>query len=74
MSRFIKTRMSKMTKSEMKVKIMSMLLELEPSDRIALIESIGKKLRQANSREISKDVAAFAIKTGNKKNVDQYPV
>ena len=53
---------------------MSLLNDLELSSRISLIESIGKRLRQQNSIEISNDVKQDAIKRGTKKKIEIYPV
>ena len=50
--------------TELRLKILSLLNELELSKRIPLIESIGKRLRQQNSIEINNDVKQDAIKRG----------
>ena len=60
--------------TEIRVKILSLLNELELSSRISLIESIGKRLRQQNSIEINNDVKQDAIKRGTKKKIEVYPV
>ena len=60
--------------TELRLKILSLLNELELSKRIPLIESIGKRLRQQNSIEINNDVKQDAIKRGNKKKIEIYPV
>lgn len=60
--------------TELRLKILSLLNELELSKRIPLIESIGKRLRQQNSIEINNDVKQDAIKRGTKKKIEVYPV
>ena len=60
--------------TELRLKILSQLNELELSKRIPLIESIGKRLRQQNSIEINNDVKQDAIKRGTKKKIEIYPV
>lgn len=60
--------------TEIRLKILSLLNELELSKRIPLIESIGKRLRQQNSIEINNDVKQDAIKRGTKKKIEIYPV
>jgi hypothetical protein len=60
--------------TELRLKILSLLNELELSKRIPLIESIGKRLRQQNSIEINNDVKQDAIKRGTKKKIEIYPV
>lgn len=60
--------------TELRLKILSLLNELELSKRIPLIESIGKRLRQQNSIEINTDVKQDAIKRGTKKKIEIYPV
>jgi hypothetical protein len=60
--------------TELRLKILSLLNELELSKRIPLIESIGKRLRQQNSIEITNEVKQDAIKRGTKKKIEVYPV
>jgi hypothetical protein len=73
MTRFVINRMNK--KSQIQVEIVSLLNNLpELSDRIEVIERIGKKLRQANSLAISKEVETFKLKKGLKKDIDYTPV
>lgn len=65
--------MKKATK--IRIDIIALLNQLdEPADRIALVEKIGKELRQANSLAVAKDVEKFARMTGNKKDIDYSPV
>ena len=60
--------------TELRLKILSLLNELELTERIGLIESIGKRLRQQNSIETAKEVSAFTVKSGTKKKIEVYPV
>ena len=60
--------MKKSTK--IRVEILSLLNQLEVSERIDLIESIGKRLRQANSIATAKEVDEFARKAGVKLDID----
>ena len=65
--------MRKQTK--IRIEILSLLNELEnPAERIELIESIGKRMRQANSIESAKEVERFTIKMKAKKNIDYSPM
>jgi hypothetical protein len=57
-----------------RVDILSILNQFEPPEAIALIESIGKGLRQANSIKSAKEVREFAIKRGLSKNINHYPI
>lgn len=61
-------------KSKIRIEILSLLNQLSVPERIDLIESIGKRLRQQNSIETAKEVKSFTIKSGSKKNIDDYPV
>lgn len=62
-------------KQQIQIKIISLLNELPiPAERIEIIERIGKRLRQANSIETANEVRKFAIKSGSKKKIDDYPV
>ncbi len=63
-----------MAKQHMRIKILSLLNELPLTEKIALIESIGKRLRQQNSIETANEVNRFAIKSNSKKKIDNYPV
>ncbi len=63
-----------MAKQHIRIKILSLLNELPLTEKIALIESIGKRLRQQNSIETANEVNRFAIKSNSKKNIDNYPV
>lgn len=69
MSRFKISRMSK-TKQEIVIAIKQLLFHLPLSERIALIEKLGKQYRQQNSREISKEVEDFRHKAGVRKDID----
>jgi hypothetical protein len=74
MTRFKNTRMSKKSQDIM-IQIQQLLFELPLSERITLIERLGKKLRQQNSREISKEVDEFRRKSGiKKKDIDYSPI
>lgn len=61
-------------KGKIRIQILSLLNELEASERIDLIESIGKRLRQQNSIESAKEVRDFMRKAGTRKDIDYSPV
>ena len=67
-------RKNSLKRQEMEIQIKQLLFNLPLTERIAIIERIGKQYRQQNSREISKEVSEFTIKNGNKKKIDEYPV
>lgn len=69
--RFIQTRMSKKN-AEIYLQIQKLLFELPLTERINLVEKMGKKLRQQNSIETNKEVNEFKRKNGIKKNIDGY--
>lgn len=53
----------------------SLLFNLaEPAHRIAVLERLGKHMRQLNSIETAKEVEKFTIKMNSKKKIDEYPV
>ena len=62
--------MKKSTK--IRIEILSLLNDLEIAERIDLIESIGKRLRQQNSIETAKEVQGFKVRTGNVKKIEDY--
>lgn len=64
-----------MTKAKIRVEILSLLNQInEPAERIALIESIGKALRQANSIHSAREVRDFVRIQGLTKNIDYTPI
>lgn len=73
MSRFYINRMSKKN-AEIYLQIQKLLFDLPLSERITLIERMGKKLRQQNSIETNKEVNEFKRKNGIKKDIDYSPI
>lgn len=69
--RFIQTRMSKKN-AEIYLQIQKLLFELPLTERINLVEKMGKKLRQQNSIETNKEVNEFKRKNGIKKQGEDY--
>lgn len=63
-----------MKKTEMRVQILSILNELPTPEAISLIESIGKRLRQSYSVEVTREASKFAAKNGLKKDISHYPI
>lgn len=63
-----------MTKTEAKVKILSLLNEFGLSDRITIMEAIVDKLRKQNSIEMANEVRKFSVKVKSKKDIDYSPV
>jgi len=61
-------------KGEAYVKILSVLNEFTLPERIDIIETIGKRIRQNNSIESAKEVQKFASKMGVKKDIDYSPI
>lgn len=60
------------TKQEIEILIKQLLFELPLTERITLIERIGKKLRQRNSIETEREVKEFNKKMGLNKRVEDY--
>jgi hypothetical protein len=60
-------------KNSVMIKILSLLNDLPVYERIEIIERIGKRLRQQNSIETSREVDRFATKNKLNKQVDDYP-
>lgn len=58
--------------AEIYLQIQKLLFELPLTERINLVEKMGKKLRQQNSIETNKEVNEFKRKNGIKKNIDGY--
>jgi hypothetical protein len=61
-------------KTKTMIKILSLLNEHPVTERIEIIERIGKRLRQQNSIETAKEVQKFASKAGVKKDIDYSPI
>ena len=66
--------MSIKKETQLTVEILCLLNELELSERITIIERIGKRLRQQNSIQTAKEVDQFTRNIGTKKQIDIYPV
>lgn len=59
---------------EAEIQIRQILSTLEIPERIALLERMGKKIRQANSVQTAKEVSEWARKNGGRKEIDYTPI
>lgn len=63
-----------MSHQKVLIEVKKILFNLPLSERITLIERLGKQLRQQNNREISKEVEDFKKKQGLGKKIDHYSI
>lgn len=61
-------------RQQMEIEVRKLLFDIPLSERIQIIERIGKQYRQQNSREIAKEVDEFKRKQGLLKQIDHYSI